>query len=196
MIRNTDIWKAPTFTGQGGIGLVAIDPGETTGIFWMWASWQDVHSLGVSANLFSLLEREGQMGHSQVRAAPVNGMTPDTLFGLECQAVDRIIAGIEIVHGRSPYGVTHLAIEDFTLRMMSKDRSLLAPVRVTSMLYDRLRMSGREVSVHLQQSSDAMSSVTDQQLKDLGLWFVGREHSRAAAKHGVLFLRRLKGPHD
>ena len=150
----------------------------------------DLCSWGVCTDLFQMLRRDGQFGFSQVRAAPVGGFTADNVFGLEKQAVDRIVQRCALLR-RGTTTHMHVIVEDFILRHSSSDRSLLSPVRITAMLYSMLTDEEDSISVHMQQPSDAMSIVTDARLKELGLWQVGRRHANDAARHMVLFLTRL-----
>jgi hypothetical protein len=89
-------------------------------------------------------------------------------------------------------GLTHIVCEDFILNRMGSDRALLSPVRLNTGLYNILASGDSEVDCdwHLQSPSDK-SVVTDEQLKSLDLWFKGQQHARDAARHMVLFLRRL-----
>lgn len=87
--------------------------------------------------------------------------------------------------------VTDLVIEDFILRERTKQRNLLAPVRLTAGLVQEVLRSDKLIGITLQSASDAKSVVTDERLKALGLWQVGQQHARDAIRHLALFLRRL-----
>lgn len=83
-----------------------------------------------------------------------------------------------------------MAVESFTLRMLSMDPELLEPVRFNAVLSDRLRGKGG-VAVEWQQPADALGQITDARL---GLWGLlekkdGR-HARDARRHGLFYLRR------
>lgn len=84
-----------------------------------------------------------------------------------------------------------MAVEGFTLRMLSMDPELLEPVRFNAVLADRLR--GRW-SVEWQGASDAINSITDQRLALWGL-LVNKDarHARDARRHGLFYLRRWCG---
>jgi hypothetical protein len=89
-------------------------------------------------------------------------------------------------------GLTHLVCEDFILREHTMDRSLLSPVRITTGLFNNCAgMLGFDAHWHFQSPSDK-STVTDSHLKDLGLWFPGKQHARDAARHLVLFLKKYQ----
>jgi hypothetical protein len=47
----------------------------------------------------------------------------------------------------------------------------------------------------LQQPSLAMTTITDQRQRDMGLWIPGKEHARDATKHVLTFLRRQRDRH-
>jgi len=87
--------------------------------------------------------------------------------------------------------VTDLVIEDFILRERTKQRNLLSPVRLTAGLLQECLNWDRLCGLTLQSSSDAKSVVTDERLKQLGLWQAGQQHARDACRHLALFLRKL-----
>jgi hypothetical protein len=86
---------------------------------------------------------------------------------------------------------SHVIVEDFILREKTKGRSLLSPVRLTSMMVDQLHSSPEiHASFHLQQPADA-KSVTDEQLREHCAYAVGHQHARDATRHLILFLRKM-----
>lgn len=83
-------------------------------------------------------------------------------------------------------------LEGFSLRMMSMDTNLLAPVRILDRLLDRMYMQGSELPVFFQSSSEAMNTVTDSRLKDWGMYDShSGVHARDADRHAILFLRKF-----
>lgn len=84
-----------------------------------------------------------------------------------------------------------LVVEDFVLRVAraSPARSLLSPVRVTSML--EWRFAG-ELRIVKFSAADAKSVITDRRLKSLGFWVSGSNHARDAVRHMLLFVRKQK----
>jgi hypothetical protein len=85
-----------------------------------------------------------------------------------------------------------IVIEDFVLRQMNMDRSLLSPVRITAGLSYALSLEGR--GWHAQQPSLAMGALPDDRLKRLGLFSPVRsaQHARDAVRHAVTWCRREK----
>jgi hypothetical protein len=92
--------------------------------------------------------------------------------------------------GSDVFGV---AIEDFILRMLQKDRALLSPVRITA----AFNYAGRELPMPrvLQSASDAKSIVTDERLRKMNLLRAGASaHATDATRHAVLLARKLSDP--
>lgn len=100
---------------------------------------------------------------------------------------------LEIVRGFPGCAVL---MEDFILRMYSKSRELLSPVRLNAMLDYALETQLRVSVTHRQQPSEAKSVVTDDRLKIWGFYTSegGQEHARDADRHAILFLRKAKDP--
>lgn len=83
-------------------------------------------------------------------------------------------------------------LESFSLRMLSMDTNLLAPVRVLDRLVDRLWTAGSRVPVFYQSPSDAKNSVSNERLKRWHMYDPSSgEHARDADRHAILFLRRF-----
>lgn len=91
----------------------------------------------------------------------------------------------------------HLVIEDFQLNRAVAD---LAPVKVTWAALGLLReasgtwasMSLRpEGKLHFQPPSTAMTYATNERLRSWGLWKVGAEHGRDAARHLALRVSKI-----
>lgn len=84
-----------------------------------------------------------------------------------------------------------VGVEDFHLRQLAVD---LAPVRITGMFEFGLNRDMPGKSYIKQQPSLAKTTISDQMLKDLGLWppLSGMEHARDAVKHNLTWLRRHK----
>lgn len=77
--------------------------------------------------------------------------------------------------------------ESFHVRQMGAD---LSPVRVHAVVGYVIRP--REL--HWQQPSLAMTTITDQRLKDMGLYppLAGKPHARDATRHALTWARRRK----
>lgn len=80
--------------------------------------------------------------------------------------------------------------EDFILRQFLPGREVLDPVRLNFALECRVRPR----IVAYQQSSLAMSVVTDDRMRAWGFWnpLAGKPHARDAVRHAVTYLRRRK----
>lgn len=86
----------------------------------------------------------------------------------------------------------YIVYEDFILRpgkQHSSVRSGLSPVRVTAALMGMLHH--KNLQWVPQQPADAKSRWDGQRLRKKGLWVVGSEHKRDAMRHGALFFTRL-----
>jgi hypothetical protein len=91
-------------------------------------------------------------------------------------------------------GCLHLAVEDFTLRERTMDRSLLSPVRMTAGILSLLEADDElNVVVHLNSASDGKGTVNDLTLRRLGLYRPGMGHAMDAARQAVLTLRKEVG---
>jgi hypothetical protein len=151
--------------------VVAVDPGGTTGICALRVPANDWASDFYGAIEITAYEQWPE-------AAAV-----EAVFGMALT----VACGFE---GRFP-----LAIEDFSLRKMSRDRALLSPVRVGERIAERLAGSPLEPCVHvvMQTPSEAIGTVTDARLKLWGLYRRrGGPHARDALRHAVHLLRRAR----
>lgn len=93
-----------------------------------------------------------------------------------------------------------VGIESFELRKFTKDKALLAPVRLGAMIEwavtrgggAGVESEGRLWSMHWQTPSAAMSTCSDSALRSWGMYRAdGEEHARDATRHALLFLRRV-----
>jgi hypothetical protein len=81
--------------------------------------------------------------------------------------------------------------EDFILRKYTKDRDLLAPVRMFSMI--RFGIWGEDGRLPFTQSASlAKSAATDPRMREAGLYRAGLPHGTDAARHVATFLRRAR----
>lgn len=83
-----------------------------------------------------------------------------------------------------------VVIEDFFLRpgQVSLNREVLSPVRIGFALFYRVNHYVSRVC--WQMPSDAIGLVTDERLRDEGLWVIGSDHCRDAMRHYLLFCRK------
>lgn len=93
-------------------------------------------------------------------------------------------------------GVDRWVIEDFILLPasvrggMSMDRSGLSSVRVGASLYTFLRTMGWGDEDIYWQMPSVMTVIDSGRLERAGMWVVGSEHARDAAKHLLIHLRK------
>ena len=159
--------------------IFAVDPGVTTG----WAALR-VPARRLGADTIGRVLSSSAWQHGQIqRSAPG---VPDTPH------VDEIIEkSRDLYEGWVMENDAFLwVVESFSLRMMSMDTNLLAPVRVTAIIQDRLW--GKGVPIFMQSPSDAKSVCTDQRLKSWEMYESSSgAHARDADRHAILMVRRL-----
>jgi hypothetical protein len=81
-----------------------------------------------------------------------------------------------------------LVTELFTLRSRVTSSEVFALERMNAIL----RWAIRPRYFVYQQPALAMTTITDDRQKDMGLWVPGKEHARDALKHGLTFLKRQR----
>jgi hypothetical protein len=94
----------------------------------------------------------------------------------------------EIVDLIQSWPNARIVMEDFILRKMNMGRDLLAPVRITA----KVEWAIRPRYFVLQQPAMAMTTITDDRQKSMGLWLPGQEHARDAVKHVFTFAKRKR----
>lgn len=168
--------------GLAGLPRVfAVDPGENTG----WAClWWDPEMLWDPTKPI-------QLSHVAWRAGTVSGGTEHEQAALVLRHLRKYGSGAE---------GSALVIEDFVLRkMVTMDRNLLSPVRMTAMLefscwrgLTCLDGELRRWEASRQSASDAKGVMTDGRLRDLHMYAEGPDHARDAVRHAALHLRKLR----
>lgn len=156
------------------IALMAVDPGGTTGVGWGYFP-------GAEEDL-TLAERcaEGK----NVDSFEITGGWKQQAAKLALEYIDfeaeARLDGCELVE---------LVVEDFILRKLkSSDRQGIYPVYIRACLEGILIR--RDMRWVFQQPSVA-KAVTNERLRDIGLYVVGSEHRRDAMRHLAARLRRL-----
>ncbi len=153
--------------------MIAIDPGDTTGVF---AGYVQPQTTRVET-LKTLSNR---------KATEVFGAFDDQAREL-AEIVQRFYAVAQIA-GIAADDIA-VAIEDFQSRPNS------GVVRLTSCWVAAatvvLLPPTIAASVTWQQPSDAKNLATNERLRDWGLWEVGSEHRRDAARHFALRVDRI-----
>lgn len=164
--------------------VVGVDPGETTGLFAI--------RLGEGARLIDRL-KSGAWFPGQIERHRVSVHLP-----LNEAATQKSIAGRLIALASAwQLSVLHVAVEDFTLRERTQERSLLAPVRMTSGILAYLHeTSDANFVIHFNSASDGKSIVTDQMLQKAGVYSPGKPHANDAARQAILHLRKAERSRD
>lgn len=173
------------------VRVCAVDPGVTTGFVSV-----DLPREWASGDLYRLLSSLKDLGERSVAGKEIGenggtewyGCRSQELHGNESEQID-VMEGVILGRRGRNLPASVVIIEDFILRLGTKDRSLLAPVRVTSALIDRLYSHGWQGEIAMQSPSDAKSIVTDERLRAWGLWHEGSPHIRDAWRHMVKYLR-------
>jgi hypothetical protein len=146
--------------------VIAIDPGVTTG----WA-------------LFAI-DKKAMADPSQKLLSHVMCWRAENLEGDENAQASTLLS---LLRSRPS---AHVVVEDFTLRKFTRDRELLSPVRIAAKLDYGMYLERREIA--WQQPSLAMSTLTDERLKGIGLWDRLSAHQRDAIRHALTYLRRAR----
>lgn len=161
--------------------IFAVDPGENTGWACLWwdpeVLWDPTQSIIRS--------------HVAWRAGTISGGTENEQVALVLRHLRKYGSGVE---------GSALVIEDFVLRkMVTADRNLLSPVRITAKLefstWRGLRCVDGELrrwEPSFQSASDAKGVVTDGRLRDWNMYAEGPDHARDAVRHAALHLRKLR----
>lgn len=157
------------------IGILALDPGGTTG--WCGTSFalgtlEFISMLGIKA----LIETDD----ITVRSGQIEGSAN--------RQVDQIVDLAQ--RGMSKVDIFVFVIEDFILRQMRKDRSLLSPVHVTEKI-DYVNHDRWGHQLFKQQPSLAKSAMPDARLKAMGIYVKGKPHARDGIRHNITFIRRM-----
>lgn len=168
------------------IGVIAVDPGVTTGISIMTAT-KDPESRQWTATRWGShqLSYGGSGNTSDTQG--VNSAWP------EQDVASQIGTVFSLMSKEIP---TALVIEDFIIRKMNTSRDFLAPVRVTAGIMQHIYQWVPEVIAErhfFQTPADAKSICTDERMDLWGFSISSQKdrHSRDADRHATLFLRRV-----
>ena len=163
---------------EGRLVVCAFDPGIRTGWAWYDADRVDMCSLGTRGGLKSADADWGMFDTSKGERYHIDQMV----------AITRgCWAWAEVDPERDTFIVT---IEDFILQMLSSDRELLAPVRLTARYLDRMETSGIAIWTRT-TASEAKRTVTDERLRSWNQYdSASGVHARDAQRHAILVLRK------
>jgi hypothetical protein len=146
--------------------VLGLDPGGTTG----WCV-MGVHPDAISS------------GDPEIKILQnIEFWSAGEFTGAEDDQCDEVVELIE----RWPSA--RLVSELFTLRSRVTSPEVFALERMNAIL----RWAVRPRYFVFQQPSLAMTTITDERQKDMGLWIPGKEHARDATKHVVTFLKRQR----
>ena len=160
------------------IGVLAIDPGGTTGMAWGVFTWKGTVGRTVA---------EGElMGSCQIDKADELEHTSEILATLETFRTLCRRAGVKRVE---------VVIEDFVLRpqIATKGREMLSPVRITAMIEaGHIGLYRYRLEYHLQGPAEAKGFATNDRLKRWGVQtHGGGRHAKDAWRHIAVFLAKL-----
>jgi hypothetical protein len=165
--------------------LVAIDPGVTTGIasIELKSWWKD-------------MGEPHEVLKKALDGSSVGWFAASDIKGTE---FDQVTSMMAIIYGsfrfEGPDAIASIvAVESFDLRERTKAKSLLAPVRITARLQDRLQardFKGEFRNDGRHSPSSAKSIVTDERLREWGLWVPGSPHVRDAMRHLLVLMRSI-----
>lgn len=184
--------------GEKGLAVVAVDPGEGVGLAYACLARKEL-ALGVVGAL-----KAARRHSSGLLLEDKRYMVHDLKLGMGGPPIDEINLAHEIVNwivmwgnmaNRTSGGVVErvnvVVIEDFVLGLLTQDRSLLSPVRITAMVELLLQDRPELFYIVKQSSANAKHNITDDRLKKWGFYVPGVEHRKDAVRHLMLYLRSL-----
>lgn len=211
--------KGGSGSGPRGLSVFTVDPGEDTGWAWACVSYKELRLVGSGeltwSELFArllkvrdwpLLSGSGHLesarlryGEHSVYQGPLSASSDaarvamaDAMACLHLSVeIDQLHLTSRIVSGGTVGWVTDLVIEDFILRERTKSRSLLAPVRLSAGLVQEVLRNEKLIGISFLSASDSKGAITDDRLRNLGLWVPGKQHARDALRLLALWLRSL-----
>jgi hypothetical protein len=147
---------------------LAVDPGKTTGL------------------VISLLTAQKLVAHP-AHLAVAQGMRKGRVSMHEINGTEREMAEL-IVDLLYHHKIRTLVMESFQLRQFNKDPNLLSPVRIRARVEALIPSAGWSGSVVFQPPG-VKAVITDERLREWGLWVRGMEHARDATRHLVAYYR-------
>jgi len=158
-------------TTSGKVGILAIDPGTTT---------------GADCSVWDL---DGTVGEAVLGRV---GENRELRMGIEDQVVALGRMWVGLCEG-NPELKCYLVIESYQQRPVAHmvPNESLDPVRVGSMLVGYLLGIGVGGRVMWQTAGLAKSQCTDARMKEWGGWIVGSDHRRDALRHAITARNRL-----
>lgn len=155
-----------------------VDPGGTTG--WCVLS---IHDAAMRSPDYRILENVAYWSAGEI-TGPVE------------RQIDKLIDLVDA------WEDAEVGFESFHLRQLRGGPELLDPIRITQPVKWWLEMGGKRAgdpdwlprTVHFQQPSLAMTTITDELLRSTGILHLtaGKPHARDALRHALTFARRVK----
>lgn len=171
---------------DAGWQVVAVDPGTSTGVFWICLGRKELHSLDWRSAIRAAA-KAGRLQSVTVRAQD------------EQTSIDQVLSTAELwrkrgsdLSGHRAPQITDWVIEDFILRERTMARSLLSPVRITEGIERTLHMNGSTATITKYSAADAKTVISDERLRHWDLFGNGSKHERDAFRHLCLRIRELK----
>lgn len=172
-------------------GILAFDPGETTG----WSYIQPKLLAGQRDSMSVSVEEIEYHSHGEIDCGARQGalLTDDEDDpGLnpsgEALGVGRMIYLCDL------YPNAVIVVEDFIVDFgqITKARAAVSPLRITARLEQELWQRNR--SIILQDRANPKASMNDKRLKEFGRYqrVGGLKHARDADRHGLYWLRRCQ----
>lgn len=176
-LLGSELWE-----GSGMWTCIGLDPGGTTG----WCVLR-VHLIAMTSGDYRILDNVVAWSSGQIN-------------GSVGHQIDKLVDTVEA------WPEAEVVCEDFYLRQLRGGPELLDPVRITEPLKWWLERGGRRAwdtdegedwkprELHMQQPSLAMTTITDDRLRDYGIYDLtaGQPHARDAVRHALTFARRRK----
>lgn len=177
-------------TGRSRLAqLIFLDPGGTTGYAVAVVAARWLEGLG-DGDWTGLKKALVSVAVGQVDGWSIDGRGKVAREGSVNGGRD-VVSASEIVELILAWPEAAWGYEDFILRKYSKDRDLLAPVRMFSMI--EFGIWSEDGRLPFTQSANlAKSAATDPRMREAGLYRAGLPHGTDAARHVATFLRRAR----
>lgn len=150
--------------------VVAIDPGGTSGFVWGFRDNWHFQIVGFAEVSFGL--------------------------SLMFSEVERCLAWAEEVGGPCAWVLEDFVLYAATAQQLTGARPStgLAPVYQLGVIETVLAYNGVPRDAVFHQMKAQANLITNERLKKLGLWIVGKQHARDAARHAELWCRTVREP--
>lgn len=218
-VTRKDLTPYPRLTTEDTYGqesvcsILALDPGETTGVSLLrlrasyFAAGEPIYNTGIRSGTRPSYGGDWRafldIRHGQVDCGGKSGElessyeghdVADKMYGASINSLGESEGVAKIYNFIKVHGVNAIVIEDFipNFSKLTKSRAGLSPVRVTARLEQELWNRG--IRVFRQSAAIAKTTMTDERLKELGMYdrAGGLNHARDADRHAITFARRCQ----